>query len=226
MMNIEKTEIWLTCDRPLDGDGTAVRGFFGNMYRNRPEFHGHRGSDLIYKHPLIQYKVFGGSALVTGLKEGAYLLKAVPKLDHIEIHHEPCPILKQNMNDDAVPFGLADKMTHYSFITPWVALNEENYGAYRRLPKNREVRGSFLNRILVGNLLSMSKALGYTVDGEIIVESNVGEDAPITLKKDIILTTFKGTFETNFLIPDFWGIGKFSSRGCGTVRRVSGGQAI
>jgi hypothetical protein len=153
------------------------------------------------------------------LKEGAYLLKAVPKLDHIEIHHEPYSILKQNINDDAVPFGLADKMTHYSFITPWVALNEENYSAYRKLPKNREVRGPFLNRIFVGNLLSMSKALGYAVDGEIIVKSNVDEDAPITLKNDIMLTTFKGTFETNFLIPDFWGIGKFSSRGYGTVKR-------
>lgn len=226
MMNIEKTEIWLTCDKPLDGDGTAVRGFFGNMYRNRPEFHGHRGDDLIYKHPLIQYKIFGGSALVAGLKEGAYLLKAIPMLDHVEIHHVKHPILKQNMNDDAVPFGLADETIHYFFITPWVALNEENYNAFRRLPKNQEARGSFLDRILVGNLLSMSKALGYTVDGKILVKSNVDEDAPITVKKDIMLTTFKGTFETNFLIPDFWGIGKFSSRGYGTVRRVNGGQAI
>lgn len=46
-MKIEKTEVWITCERPLEGDGTAVRGFFGNMFRNRPEFHGHRGDDLM-----------------------------------------------------------------------------------------------------------------------------------------------------------------------------------
>lgn len=219
-MNIEKTEIWLTCNRPLDGDGTAVRGFFGNLYRNRPEFHGHRGSDLIYKHPLIQYKIFGGSALVAGLKEGAYLLKAVPKLEHIEIHHVKHSILKQNVNDGAVPFGLTEKKVHYSFITPWVALNEENYNAYRRLQKSDDVRSAFLDKILVGNILSMSKALGYVVGGQIVVRSNVDEDEPIVMKKNIMLTTFHGTFEANFLIPDFWGIGKFSSRGCGTVKRL------
>jgi hypothetical protein len=39
-MKIEKTEVWITCDKPLEGDGNAVRGFFGNLYRDRPEFHG------------------------------------------------------------------------------------------------------------------------------------------------------------------------------------------
>lgn len=41
-MNIEKTEIWITCEKPLEGDGKAVRGFFGNLFRNRPEFYGQR----------------------------------------------------------------------------------------------------------------------------------------------------------------------------------------
>ncbi len=36
IMNVEKTEIWITCKRPLECDGTAaVRGFFGNLYRNK-----------------------------------------------------------------------------------------------------------------------------------------------------------------------------------------------
>ena len=75
-MKIEKTEIWITTEKALQpSDGRTVRGFFGNLYKNRPEFHGHIGDRLIYKHPLIQYKVFGGSALIIGLKEGAYLLK-------------------------------------------------------------------------------------------------------------------------------------------------------
>lgn len=49
---IEKAEIWITCERPLlFSDGRTVRGFFGNLYRNRPEFQGHIGDKLIYKHP-------------------------------------------------------------------------------------------------------------------------------------------------------------------------------
>jgi hypothetical protein len=30
-MMIEKTEIWITCESPIEADGTAVRGFFGNI---------------------------------------------------------------------------------------------------------------------------------------------------------------------------------------------------
>ena len=42
-MNLEKTEIWITTDNALQlSDGRAIRGFFGNLYKNRPEFHGHR----------------------------------------------------------------------------------------------------------------------------------------------------------------------------------------
>jgi len=40
-MNIEKAEIWITCERPIVADGTAVRGFFGKLYRYSPEFCGH-----------------------------------------------------------------------------------------------------------------------------------------------------------------------------------------
>lgn len=94
---VEKTELWITCERPLEGDGRAVRGFFANLYRNRPEFHNHFGENLVYRHPLIQYKVFGGSALVVGLKGGAYLLKAVPEIEHLEIHHEINTVIKKNM---------------------------------------------------------------------------------------------------------------------------------
>jgi hypothetical protein len=36
-VRIEKTEIRITCEKPLEGNGRAVRGFFGNLYRNRPE---------------------------------------------------------------------------------------------------------------------------------------------------------------------------------------------
>jgi len=45
-MDLEKTEIWIKTEKLLElSDGRALRGFFGNLYRNRPEFHGHRGDE-------------------------------------------------------------------------------------------------------------------------------------------------------------------------------------
>jgi len=224
-MNIEKTEIWITCEKALQLiDGKAVRGFFGNMYRNRPEFHGHLGDSLIYKHPLIQYKIFGGSALVVGLKEGAYLLKAVPELEYLEIDYQKYPVIKQNNSSVIILFGLTKSIACYTFVTPWVGLNEENYQLYLELREKGKEISPLLNKILIGNILSMCKSVGYTVDDTIFVKSKLAEMQSIEFKKDVQLTAFKGEFETNFLIPNFWGIGGKVSLGYGTVKRKEGGE--
>lgn len=225
LLKIEKTEVWIICDKPLEGDGRTVRGFFGDLYRNRPEFHGHRGDKLIYKHPLIQYKIFGGSALVVGLKEGAYLLKAVPKLEYLEIYYQKYPVIKQNKSSVIVPFGLLKDMVCYTFVTPWVGLNEENYQLYLKLRENRKDVSPLLNKIIIGNILSMCKSVGYTVDDTIFVKSKLAEMKCIEVKKDVRLTAFEGEFETNFSIPDFWGIGSKVSLGYGTVNRKNGGDS-
>ncbi len=206
-------------------DGRAVRGFFGNLYKNRPEFHSHFGDKLIYKHPLIQYKVFGGSTLVVGLKEGAYLLKAMPDLEYLEIYYQRHSIIKQNTNNVVVPFGLTESMVCYSFVTPWIGLNEKNYQLYVKLKERKKDTHVLLDKILVGNILSMCKAAGYTATDKICIRSRLKEDVPVEVKEGVELNTFKGEFETNFLIPDFWGIGGKVSLGYGTVKRKNGGAS-
>ncbi len=231
-MKIEKTEIWITCNKPLAEasndasftDARTVRGFFGNMYRNRSQFHGHNEGRLIYKHPLIQYKVFGGSALVAGLKEGAYLLKAIPKLDYIEIHREKIPIVKQNISTLHVGFGLTGKIARYSFTTPWIGLNKDNYKKYLLIRGNEAETNGLLEKILIGNMLSMSKSIGYVVEKRLQMRVKLKESGIKKIKDGVDLISFKGEFETNFLIPDLWGIGKFSARGYGAVQCVDGGS--
>ena len=182
---IEKTELWITCDTPLQGDGRALRGFFGNLYRNRPEFHNHSGDRLLYRHPLVQYKVFGGSALVVGLKEGAYLLKAVPELDSVQIGHRRTGVVKRNVANTVAPFGLTNETAHYAFVKPWIGLNETNYQTYLSLRDQGEERVAVLNRIIAANILSMCKSLGYTVDGRLRVDSALRENTPVVIKDDV-----------------------------------------
>ncbi len=223
-MRIEKTEVWITCEKPLEGDGRAVRGFFGNMYRNRPEFHGHIGEKLIYRHPLIQYKIFGGSALIVGLKEGAYLLKALPTLEFIEIYFKKYSIINQDTKNSFIPFGLTEDMVQYTFITPWIGLNKKNYQFYLELKRKRQDATPMLNRILKANIISICKSVGYTVIDEIEVKSQLSEVPAIEVKDGIKLLAFKGDFETNFVIPELWGIGGKVSLGYGTIKCISGGN--
>ncbi len=220
---VEKTELWIVCEKPLEGDGRAIRGFFGNLYRNRPEFHNHLGQRLIYRHPLIQYKIFGGSALVIGLKEGAYLLKAVPEIEYLELHHLKNAVVKRTMIDSVVPIGLTSAGSRYKFTTPWIGLNEKNYQAYVTLKDRQRETTELCDKIIVGNILSMCKSLGYTVDHPLYVESDLRESTMVAIK-DVNLVSFAGEFEANFLIPEFWGIGGKVSLGYGTVKPLNGGK--
>jgi hypothetical protein len=225
-MDVEMSQLWLTCEKPLGNntftDGRAIRGYFSNTFGKHPEFHNHQGSSLIYKHPSIQYKIIGGSALIVGLKEGAYLLKAVPKLPYLEIYKERYVIYKQDLANQRVHFGLSETPILYRFLTPWLALNEINYQRYNELSDKEVLKCKILNKVLIGNILSMSKALGYCVDREIQINGSFKESGRIKAKNEFEALAFTGEFFLNFSIPDFWGIGKFSSRGYGTLKRRNG----
>ncbi|MFO8164809.1 MAG: CRISPR-associated endonuclease Cas6 [Desulfatiglandales bacterium] len=110
------------------------------------------------------------------------------------------------------------KQQNYSFITPWLALNKKSYEKYQRLGAWLK-RKKMMGRILVGNVISMSKGLGYTVPAPIEVRNLNLKEIQSCLKGNPMLG-FLGTFSINFEIPDYWGIGKSVSRGFGTVKRL------
>jgi hypothetical protein len=220
-MRIEKSDLTITTEKALEGyDARAVRGFFGRLFKAVPAFHGHNGEAFSYKHPLIQYKVLDGEALITGLKEGAYLLKAVPPLKQLIVHGESLHVVTQSRNDDVVDFGLCDRPIEYQFITPWIALNQDNYRTYCACTDDPEGVGRLLTRVLIGNLLSISKAVKYVVDNTIALELNPEACNVLEAKRRVHLMGFSCRFQTNFIIPENWGVGKFSSHGYGVVARV------
>ena len=78
----------------------------------------------------------------------------------------------------------------------------------------------YLQRKLIGHLLSFSKIIKYEVPGEIIIKLNIYEYGR-SFTNDIKtgLLGFMGTFETNFKLPQWgWGIGKWSARGYGLMK--------
>ncbi len=51
-------------------DARKVRGFFASQYPNLPEFHRHKPGGLVYRHPLIQYKVVEQAAIQIWRRSG------------------------------------------------------------------------------------------------------------------------------------------------------------
>lgn len=76
-MNLKLLRLTLHSDAPMHADATKLRGFFAASFNEYALLHQHVADKLIYKYPLIQYKMIEGSPLVLGINEGAEVLKEI-----------------------------------------------------------------------------------------------------------------------------------------------------
>jgi hypothetical protein len=221
-IQLEYTALTLCCDRPLaDHEAVQLRGFFGQRYQNRPEFHHHGQQGLIYKHPLIQYKVIGGVGRILGIGAGSFLLQAVVPPKQLMLNGQALEVLEAHRVTEQCAFGPTSHLIDYRFFTPWLALNEENYAVFKH-SRDPAQRNELLNRILIGNLLSLCKAVELEVEERLHAIVRMDRTEEVRIKQEIELVGIQGTFSVNFLLPPMWGIGKQSARGFGVAHRIGG----
>ena len=217
---MELTTLTLCCDQSLkENDARFFRGFFGQRYKNRVEFHHHGPSGLLYQHPLIQYKTIGGVGRVMGLESGSFLVRALPAIDTLNLNGQTLNVIEQNRNTETISFGATEAPVKYRFLSPWLALNQANHQCYNKL-LNKAKRKDLLSRILIGNLISLCKSVRLTITHRLKANLSVEQVRSIEIKSDVMLIGFMGTFTVNFQLPTLWGIGKQSARGFGTVRQI------
>ncbi len=218
MIKVKTIYFQFACDELTKITTDKLRGFFADQFREYSLLHHHLdGNKYLYKAPLIQYKIIDSKPLVIGINEGADVLQEIYReIDYLKIGTSTYAITEKVITLRTDYFGITDKNISYSFITPWLALNEENYDRYIRAGTWVK-RQELLQRILIGNIISLSKALGYTVSESI--KANIIKLKEVNTKlKDTPMLGFYGTFKVNFEIPDYWGIGKSVSRGFGTIK--------
>ncbi len=199
-------------------DSVYLRGFIGRNFPENIFLHNHDNDSLNYSYPRVQYKVIDSNAKIIGLLEGVDAVKQFPQFEKITIGQKEISVKKYLITEEQSSLGISDDQLPYTFLTPWLALNERNYERYIKFgtwTKKKEL----LEKILIGNIISMSKGLGYTVPSPIMVNIGKLKEVKTTLKSTPMLG-FLGTFSVNFEIPDYWGIGKSVSRGFGTIIRT------
>ncbi|MCS3901789.1 CRISPR-associated endonuclease Cas6 [Methanococcus voltae] len=205
-------------------DGMKLRGYFANKYKDLEVFHNHdntkeetKNKKFHFRYPTVQFKVIDSNPVIVAINEGANTLKDVVLYeDTIKIDDKEYSVQRAELSSKSVNFGLSNEIHTYEFKTPWMSLNQNNYPNYLALDDiDKEEK---LKSVLIGNILSMSKNIGYKVDEKIKVSVDL---KPIELNfKDIKMKGFKGTFKTNFDIPDYLGLGKSVSRGLGSIVKV------
>lgn len=198
-------------------DAHKLRGFIASLFPQHNEFHNHDEKGWLYRYPLIQYKVLKGIPYVIGINQGAEkLLQVEDDLQKLVLEGCEIPVYEKSLIISNETIGVLDDVIQYSFVTPWMALNQDNYSQYQI--SSGVVQREKLKSILIGNILSLSKGLDYRVESKIVVD--LANLRPTETKfKDQKMITFKGNFFVNFAIPDYLGLGKSVSRGFGTVCR-------
>ncbi len=201
-------------------DLPKLRGYFSQKFPKNTEFHNHLpDGKYSYKFPQVQYRIIDKHPALIGFNQGIDILKKIFfELNEMIIDNRKYTINEKEICLKEYDFGVSDEFINYKFISPWMALKEENYGKYNGL--NKFEQQGFLKHLLRENFKSLSKGFNYWIDNiENVKVEGYFKPKRINFKNQKMLC-FSGEFMTNFHIPDFMGLGKQSARGFGVVKKV------
>jgi hypothetical protein len=197
-------------------DAQKLRGFFANTFSKIDLFHNHQVTgESIYRYPKVQYRFINNRPTVFAFDDGVELIKKYyDNFDSIVIGSYKYHIMEKELVFAERDLKVLENPVHYEFISPWYALNQDNYDQYKKLATSK-ARDQLLEKILIGNILSMCKGMNYHVNDKIEVQLYL---KPVTsVVKDIKVISFMGIVKINMLLPEYIGLGKSVSRGFGTI---------
>lgn len=200
---------------------SSVRQYFVDNYPH-PLFHNHEATGKsIYrsKGAPFQFKVINNEVFILALNDGVEFANSFQWPKEITM---PLGNTKRYVELELVSkipqqasFCETDFQC-YRNITPYIALKQEKYETYLALTEDE--RRAFIEKGLSNHVLTAAKWCGPTVKHQIkvkLIQMKIGN--PVRIKDDLYFTPFDVMFECNTEIPDYLGVGRFVSRGYGTM---------
>ena len=192
-----------------------LRSSFGSDNFSNSFFHNHQNNEVMYRYPLIQYKIIDNKIVLLAIDEAiGDLKKTILENDFIRIKDDKYEIERLEIKEYKHNLTATDRYIKYTFQTPWFALQQKNHVTYLGLtPIEKE---QFLQKIMIGNVIQLCKNR-HQIEKPLHVELDVRETEIIF--KEIKHIGFAGSFKINFDLPDYIGLGKSTSRGFGVIIR-------
>lgn len=185
-------------------------------------YHNHSIDSVVYRYPKIQYKRINKRAAIVGIDEGADAIGQFLSynVNRLSIGNREEQFIVNGVKAEQYIVKEWDSSFEYH-LRKWLPLNTENYKNYITIDSLSE-RIAFLERILIGNILSFAKGIDVTLAPNIICKIT-SMDAPKLQKyKGVKMMMFDVIFKTNVLIPNYIGIGKGVSLGFGMIKKIGG----
>jgi hypothetical protein len=182
-------------------------------------FHNHIEDSYRYAYPLIQYKRIHGQAALVCIQAGTGAVGSFFERAPFNFTLAGRNVAMEIQGVKARKIVVQPWDSEFSYnLKQWLALNAENYQKYLAL-ETLPQQIALLEKVLVGNLLSFSKGVGIDVQRVITCCIRfVSTPYPVPYK-GVKLMAFDVQFTSNFSIPDYVGLGKNASMGCGVVVR-------
>ncbi len=214
--NIESVVARIITDKPVRKTPYQVKGVFIRQYPDEPVIpmlDGTYRDKFLY--PRVQVKILNEQIYIIGIHEGVKpVLSLVKNFDMFDFGNITFEIQNTDIEQDEQQFIPTDRLIRYRFITPWVALNQMTGGKYRFLT-NQE-KPSFLNRLLGQNIVFMAKEVGIDLNDKVFTKVKVSSLFPKPVDENK-WGAFMGEFKTNFVLPNYIGVGNGITRGYGTI---------
>jgi len=202
---------------PMQFSLTEFRSYLAGKLGEYMTLHKDTTSGFIYRYPVLQCKQIKNTFITLGIAQGAdFLFEHTRELKEISQGSAACTILERDTAIRPEEFGIGTPQT-YEFLTPWLALNQQNAKKFYTL-KGKIERDAFMHRILTDNLEMLAKSLDYKLPEPIMCEAKIRFRIDRIERENMIV--FLGRFRTNLRIPDYFGIGRSVSQGFGTIRRI------
>lgn len=183
-------------------------------------FHNHNGQQFRFSYPLIQYKRIHKKAAIVSIGEGADIIGSFlsSMKETLRLGERIIPFHVEEVISRQITLRTYGSSFYYS-LRRWLPLNSQNHTIFNAIESLTE-KIAFLEKTLIGNILSMGKGLNVFFEGDI--RCNILElKGPYLFNvKKTAMMAFDATFSTNICLPAFIGLGKHTSIGFGMISPV------
>lgn len=172
----------------------------------------------MYRYPKVQYRWGNNTGLLLGIQEGAELLARLPLIGkRVVIEGGAHEIIEAELAFGEEAVGPSARLESYCFQTPWLPFNQPNFERFLKLPERD--RPQELQRIAIGNLLSLLKGLDYLFPDRLYASFQPDREVRCRYKNQDFVG-FVGILTANVILPADLAIGRAVSHGFGWLARL------
>ena len=168
-----------------------------------------------FLYPRVQVKILNEQIYLVGIQEGADpVLDMTKEFKSLNFGNITFEILDVDIEESLDQFKHVDQLLRYSFVSPWIALSKATQKRYKFLKNNDRI--AFLNRLLGQNIVFLGRELRIELKEKVYTKLKLNSLFP-KLVNENNWASFSGEFQTNFILPNYIGLGNGITRGFGAI---------